>query len=98
MPLAEGLATNVGRFASTQADPQWVSNMKQPFELILVVIVLAVSIGASYAEPKKHHFVAARGERHRSHQLQQSNKNDGVGWHIGVGAGWYYGGPYVGGQ
>ena len=48
-----------GRFASTQADPQWVSNMKQPFELILVVIVLAVSTGASYAEPKKHHFVAA---------------------------------------
>jgi hypothetical protein len=88
----------IGRFASTQADPQWVSNIKQPFELILVVIVLAVSIGASYAEPKKHHFIATRGERHRSHQLQQSNKNDGVGWHIGVGAGWYYGGPYVGGQ
>jgi hypothetical protein len=70
----------IGRFASTQADPQWVSNMKRPFELILVMIVLAVSIGASYAEPKKHHFFAARGERHRSHQLQQSNKNDGVGW------------------
>jgi hypothetical protein len=72
--------------------------MKQPFELILVVIVLAVSIGASYAESKKHQFLAAHGERHRSHQLQQSKKNDGVGWHIGVGAGWYYGGPYVGEQ